>query len=166
MVKPLYGLTDIGRRFYMKEKEILEAERYKMMIGDSSVFFKRVDGVLHGIIMIHVDDFCIGGSLGWPKKHHFANIHSARPVSGYIYWDELLRKILGHFDQDLTQRRPFQLGTEAKIIKILKTAKTTLKWPRIKKFCLKDTPKYGDFRGCLLNKKFWLEVFKCPKTPI
>ena len=23
--------------------------------------------------------------LGWPKKHHFANIHSARPVSGYIY---------------------------------------------------------------------------------
>ena len=103
--------------------------------------------------------------LGWPKKHHFANIHSARPVCGYIYWDELLRKILGHFDQDLTQRRPFQLGTEAKIIKILKTAKTTLKWPRIKKFCLKDTPKYGDFRGCLLNKKFWLEVFKCPKTP-
>ena len=103
--------------------------------------------------------------LGLVIIHCVPNIHSARPVCGYIYWDELLRKILGHFDQDLTQRRPFQLGTEAKIIKILKTAKTTLKWPQIKRFCLKDTPKYGDFRGCLLNKKIWLEVFKCPKTP-
>ena len=59
--KPLYGLTDAGRRFWLRVKKILEQNGYKRVTGDEAYYFKYENGKLVGQILLHVDDFIMAG---------------------------------------------------------------------------------------------------------
>ena len=59
--KPLYGLTDAGRRFWLRVKNILEENGYKRVTGDEAYYFKYENGKLVGQLLLHVDDFMIAG---------------------------------------------------------------------------------------------------------
>ena len=60
--KPLYGLSDASRRFWLRVKEVFEKEGLKTLPGDEAFYFKNVDGKLHGMVITHVDDFQIAGT--------------------------------------------------------------------------------------------------------
>ena len=61
--KPLYGLCDAGRRFWLKVKEILEKNGYKKLTGDEAFYYKNdKKGDLEGMILLHVDDFLMAGT--------------------------------------------------------------------------------------------------------
>ena len=59
--KPLYGLTDAGRRFWLRVKAILEENGYKRVTGDEAYYYKQEDGKLIGQLLLHVDDFMMAG---------------------------------------------------------------------------------------------------------
>ena len=60
--KPLYGLNDAGRRFWLKVKKILCDQGLTKLNGDEAFYMKHQNGQLKGMILLHVDDFMIGGS--------------------------------------------------------------------------------------------------------
>ena len=67
--KPLYGLDDASRKFWLCVKEVFLCELGLCTIhGDEAFYFSNVDGVLHGAILTHVDDFNIAGTPDFIKK--------------------------------------------------------------------------------------------------
>ena len=60
--KPLYGLCDAGRRFWLSLKKCVEAHGYEKLAGDNAFYYKRENGELSGMLLLHVDDMIIGGS--------------------------------------------------------------------------------------------------------
>ena len=54
--KTVYGLTDAPRKWYLKVKEELIATGN--ICKYDKLFFRKVNGELHGIICCYVDDFC------------------------------------------------------------------------------------------------------------
>ena len=62
LVKPLYGLTDSGRRFFCTMRQILLVGGFQVLTGDSSTYYKRENGELVGMVITHVDDFNVGGT--------------------------------------------------------------------------------------------------------
>ena len=58
--KPLHGLSDVGRRFWISFKKWIELNGYERLRGDSAVYYKRKNGELIGIILLHMDDVIIG----------------------------------------------------------------------------------------------------------
>ena len=67
--KPLYGLDDTSRKFWLCVKEVFLCELGLHTIhGDEAFYFSNVDGVLHGAILTHVDDFDIAGTSDFIKK--------------------------------------------------------------------------------------------------
>ena len=60
--KPLYGLNDASRRFWLRVKEVFKEENMRTLPGDEAFYFQNVDGVLNGMIITHVDDFQIAGN--------------------------------------------------------------------------------------------------------
>ena len=61
--KPLYGLTDAGRRFWLRVKKILEENKFKKVTGDDAYYIKHDGhGVLIGQVILHVDDFMLAGT--------------------------------------------------------------------------------------------------------
>ena len=67
--KPLYGLDDASRKFWLRVKEVFLCELGLHTIhGDEAFYFSNVDGVLHGAILTHVDDFNIAGTPDFIKK--------------------------------------------------------------------------------------------------
>ena len=60
--KPLYGLTDAGRKFWISFKKWIEKNGYERMNGDNAFYYKRVEGELVGMILLHVDDVIIAGN--------------------------------------------------------------------------------------------------------
>ena len=48
MKKPIYGLDDASRKFYLKVKEILMA-----------FYYKNEEGRLRGAVLSHIDDFSV-----------------------------------------------------------------------------------------------------------
>ena len=67
--KPLYGLDDASRKFWLHVKEVFLCELGLCTIhGDEAFYFSNVDGVLHGAILTHVDDFNIAGTPDFIKK--------------------------------------------------------------------------------------------------
>ena len=60
--KTVYGLGDASREWYLKLKDELLKCGCLICIYDEALFFWMHDGVLHGIIACHVDDFLYGGS--------------------------------------------------------------------------------------------------------
>ena len=61
--KPLYGLTDAGRRFWLRVKAILEENGYKRVTGDEAYYYKQEDGKLIGQLLLHVDDFMMAAKI-------------------------------------------------------------------------------------------------------
>ena len=60
--KPMYGLDDSGRKFYLKVKEILLGMNFAEMNEDNAFFFMRKNGELIAMISSHVDDFKIAST--------------------------------------------------------------------------------------------------------
>ena len=60
-MKPLYGLDDASRKFWLKVRETLSEFGLRTMPGDEVFYFKNTDGKLIGAILSHVDDFIVTG---------------------------------------------------------------------------------------------------------
>ena len=60
--KPLYGLNDASRRFWLRVKEVFKEENMRTLPGDEAFYFQNIGGLLHGMIITHVDDFQIAGN--------------------------------------------------------------------------------------------------------
>ena len=55
--KPMYGLGNSGRKFYLKVKEILSEMEFDEMYEDNAFFYLNKNGTLKAMISCHVDDF-------------------------------------------------------------------------------------------------------------
>ena len=61
--KPLYGLNDASRKFWLKVKSVFEWIGLKKLEGDKAIYFKiNEDGNLEGLVSTHIDDFNLAGS--------------------------------------------------------------------------------------------------------
>ena len=60
--KPMYGLGDSGRLWYLTIVTFLEEKGCSKLITDLALLYYHKDGVLHGVITIHVDDIQYCGS--------------------------------------------------------------------------------------------------------
>ena len=69
--KPIYGLEDAGRRFWLKVDKIFKARGMKTLHGDNAFYYLHDGKELLGMILCHVDDFSISG-----KKHFVDMIKS------------------------------------------------------------------------------------------
>merc|ERR1711881_354432 len=68
LLKPLYGLDDASRKFYLKVKESLQKLKLKTLPGDDAVYYEHKNGKLMGLILSHVDDFTIVGTREFVKR--------------------------------------------------------------------------------------------------
>merc|ERR1712112_551590 len=68
LLKPLYGLDDASRKFYLKVKEILQKLGLKTLPGDDAVYYEHKNGKLMGLILSHVDDFTIAGTQEFVQR--------------------------------------------------------------------------------------------------
>ena len=66
--KPLYGLSDAGRKFWLKVRKMLLSNGYDRVVGDEAFYYKLQDGKLIGLLLLHVDDFMYGGSKEFVKE--------------------------------------------------------------------------------------------------
>ena len=66
--KPLYGLDDASRKFWIRVKEILEGIKIKTVPGDEAFYYRHKNGKLEGMILTHVDDFQIAGTEEFLKE--------------------------------------------------------------------------------------------------
>ena len=62
LLKPLCGLNDTSRKFYLKVKETLQKLGLKTLSGGDAVYYEHNNGKLMGLILSHVDDFTIAGT--------------------------------------------------------------------------------------------------------
>ena len=61
--KPLYGLNDPSRKFWLKVKAVFADFGLKKLDGDEALYYKHNEnGDLEGMISTHVDDFNLAGS--------------------------------------------------------------------------------------------------------
>ena len=66
--KPLYGLDDSSRKFYLSVKKIFLKSGLQLLPSDNAYFYCRKNEELIGQVVIHVDDFFISGTeefLDW-----------------------------------------------------------------------------------------------------
>merc|ERR1712030_28250 len=60
--KPLYGLNDASRKFWLKVKEVFGDFSLKKLSGDEALYYKHnKNGDLEGMVSTHVDDFSLAG---------------------------------------------------------------------------------------------------------
>ena len=59
--KPLYGLDDSSRKFYIRVKKMFKELGLEVLEGDSAYFYMMKEGELYGQISTHVDDFNMAG---------------------------------------------------------------------------------------------------------
>ena len=62
LLKPLYGLDDASRKFYLKVRKTLKNLKLNTLLGDDAVYYQHKNGKLIGMILSHVDDFTIAGT--------------------------------------------------------------------------------------------------------
>ena len=60
--KPLYGLQDMSRKFWLRVREIFKDEGLKVVKGDKAFYFKNDGDRLDEMVLTHVDDFGMAGS--------------------------------------------------------------------------------------------------------
>ena len=66
--KPVYGLVDASRQWFLTIKDFLTSLGMKQSLGDSCLFYYRMEEKLEGIIISHVDDFLAAGSEVFHKN--------------------------------------------------------------------------------------------------
>ena len=68
IIKAGYGLYDASRQWYLEVVEELKKRGMEKVIGDDAVFYFREDDKVHGVILLHVDDFLtVGDSIFFEK---------------------------------------------------------------------------------------------------
>ena len=65
LVKPLYGLKDASRKFWLRMKKIFEDEGLKTVKGDEAFYYKFDGKKLEGMVLTHADDFSMAGTDGF-----------------------------------------------------------------------------------------------------
>ena len=61
--KPLYGLNDASRKFWLKVKSVFGKIGLRRLEGDEALYFKNNEnGDLEGIVSTHIDDFNLAGT--------------------------------------------------------------------------------------------------------
>ena len=60
--KPLYGLDDSSRKFYLRVKKLFVKNGLEILPSDNAYFYCLKNGSLVGQVVIHVDDFFISGN--------------------------------------------------------------------------------------------------------
>ena len=61
--KPLYGLNDASRKFWLKVREVFDECGLRILDGDEMFYFRHdKNGNLDGMVSSHVDDFILAGS--------------------------------------------------------------------------------------------------------
>ena len=68
LLKPLYGLDDASRKFYLKVRETLKNLGLNTLPGDDAVYYQHKNGKLIGMILSHVDDFTIAGTKAFVDR--------------------------------------------------------------------------------------------------
>ena len=68
LLKPLYGLDDASRKFYLKVKETVQEFRLKTLPGDDTFYYENRNGKLMGLNLSHVDDFTITGDVEFVRR--------------------------------------------------------------------------------------------------
>ena len=66
--KPLYGLNDTSRKFWLRVKEVLKIIGLKVMEGDEAFYYLHRNGELVGAVITHVDDFTLAGTEDFIKE--------------------------------------------------------------------------------------------------
>merc|ERR1712101_37676 len=68
LLKPLYGLDDASRKFYLKVKETLQELGLKTLPGDDAFYYEHRDEKLMGLNLSHVDNFTIAGDIEFVER--------------------------------------------------------------------------------------------------
>ena len=68
LLKPLYGLDDASRKFWLKVKETLTGLGLRTLPGDEALYFENDKGELKGAVLSHVDDFTVTGKDEFVKR--------------------------------------------------------------------------------------------------
>ena len=68
LVKPMYGLDESGRVWYLTIARVLKELGCQSAHNDLAMFFYKVDDKLHGMISLHVDDALYCGSSLFTKN--------------------------------------------------------------------------------------------------
>ena len=67
--KPLYGLNDASRKFWLKVKNVFKDIGLKRLEGDEVVYYMlNEDGNLDGMVSTHVDDFDLAGKESFVEE--------------------------------------------------------------------------------------------------
>ena len=60
--KPLYGLDDASRKFWLIVRDVfLNKLHLKTIEGDEVFYYSNLDGDFHGAVLTHVNDFEVTG---------------------------------------------------------------------------------------------------------
>ena len=81
LVKPLYGLDDASRKFWLKLKEVLNEADLKTVVGDQAFYYVHDGEKLRGMACSHVDDINITGDkdfLSWLKMYMKEKLHISK----------------------------------------------------------------------------------------
>ena len=62
LIHAVYGLTDASRHWYDRIESELAILNVKVSKFDPALFYFVKDGALHGVLVVHVDDFLYGGT--------------------------------------------------------------------------------------------------------
>merc|ERR1712002_463743 len=68
LLKPLYGLDNASRKFWLKVKETLTELGLRTLPGDEAFYYENRDGNLIGAVLSHVDDFTVAGEEEFVKR--------------------------------------------------------------------------------------------------
>ena len=66
--KPLYGLDEASRKFWLRVKEVMKKIGLKVMKGDEAFYHLHKDGELVGAVITHVDNFTMAGTDEFIKE--------------------------------------------------------------------------------------------------
>ena len=66
--KPLYGLDDASRKFWLRVKDVLVSIGLRVMTGDEAFYYLHEDGELKGAVLTHLDDFSLCGTDEFVRK--------------------------------------------------------------------------------------------------
>ena len=67
-MKPVYGLSDASRAWYLKASEEIKSQGALNSMYDNALFYLRNNSELQGLICSHVDDFFFNGSQLFHSK--------------------------------------------------------------------------------------------------
>ena len=65
--RPLYGLDDASRKFWLKVREVFSKIGLKTIEGDGAFYYKHDGNSLQGMVLSHIDDFSVSGTKEFNK---------------------------------------------------------------------------------------------------